>query len=377
MKIVADTQIPFLKGLLEPFAEVVYLPGHEIKKEHILDADALIIRSRTRCDRELLEGTTVKFIGTTAIGYDHIDVDYCEVKHITWVNAAGCNSRAVAQWVTSSLLSLAKKYGFALKEKTLGIIGVGQCGQKVERYARLLGMKIILNDPPRSRVEGEKNFDSLDRIIEESDIITLHPTLEKEGPDKTFHLLDSTFFSKLTKKIFLINSSRGKIVDNKALKQAIIEGKIIDCAIDCWENEPDIDSFLLKNCLITTPHIAGYTADGKVNATRVVINQLKKCFNLNMTEETTALPVSETPVLTIPKNCPDKVGYSLIKAYNPLIDSNRLKETPEKFELIRAEYPLRGDYKAFKLKNLSEVDAELLGAFGFQLPHLAIERKLL
>lgn len=368
MKIVADTHIPFLKGLLEPVAEVVYLPGRAIRKEDVLDADALIVRTQTCCNRDLLEGSAVRFIGTPSIGFDHIDLDYCEAKGITWVNAPGCNAKAVAQYVTSALLVLAKKYGFKLADKTLGIIGVGQCGQKVERNARLLGMNILLNDPPRARNEGEKNFNALERVLAESDIITLHPTLEKEGPDKTFHLLDTPFFAKLKKPIFLINTARGAVIETTALKQALSEGKVIDCALDCWENEPAIDQELLERSLIATPHIAGYSSDGKANATRTVLEQLNQFFHLNLPTFSPDLPIPESPVLKVPRNSKDKIGSALLHAYDPLVDTVDLKKEPQRFDALRSSYVLRREYKAFRVLNASDQDADLLGAFGFQLP---------
>jgi erythronate-4-phosphate dehydrogenase len=367
MKIVADKEIPYLKGLLEPVAEVVYLPANSICREDLLDADALLIRTRTKCNMELLEGTKVKFIGTMAIGYDHIDANYCEVKNITWVNAPGCNSRAVAQYVTSSILSLAEKYGFDPSEKTLGIIGVGQVGQKVERNARLLGMKILLYDPPRARNEGEKNFNTLENILEESDIITFHPTLEREGPDKTWHMADESFFSRLKKPVFIINTSRGGVIDTLALKKAINEKQIIDCAIDCWENEPDIDKDLVKKCHIATPHIAGYSFDGKANATRSVLEQLNSFFQLNLPRVAPELPIPESPVLKIPGKSGNKVASALLHSYNPLTDTKKLKSSPEKFESIRNKYVFRREYKAFTVMNLNEKECELLKAFGFQV----------
>ncbi|MCX6308351.1 MAG: 4-phosphoerythronate dehydrogenase, partial [Bacteroidia bacterium] len=297
MKIVADNKIPYLKGLLVPYAEVVYLSGKDISKQDLLEADALLIRTRTICNRELLEGTNIRFIGTATIGFDHIDTDYCAVKNIRWVNAPGCNAKAVAQYVTSSILSFSRKYNFNPSEKTIGIIGVGQCGQKVERYTRLLGMEVLLNDPPRARNEGEKNFINLDRIQTDCDIITFHPILEKDGPDKTFHMADTNFFAKLKKPVFLINTSRGSIVETNALKKALRDGKVIDCAIDCWENEPDIDLELLERALIATPHISGYSSDGKANATRTIVEQLNMFLELNMPSKISLeLPVPDEPV---------------------------------------------------------------------------------
>jgi erythronate-4-phosphate dehydrogenase len=369
MKIVADNKIPYLKGLLEPFAEVVYLSGKEICKEDLLDADALLIRTRTICDRALLEGTKVRFIGTATIGFDHIDTDYCAVKNIKWVNAPGCNARAVAQYVTSSILAFSRKYNFNPAEKSIGIIGVGQCGQKVERCSRLLGMNVLLNDPPRARNEGEKNFINLDRIQTDCDILTFHPNLEKEGPDKTWHMADSNFFAKLKKPIFLINTARGSIVETEALKKAIRDGKVIDCAIDCWENEPDIDRDLLEHSLIATPHIAGYSSDGKANATRIIVEQLNMFLELNMPPKICLeLPIPDEPVLKIHKNSPHKIESALLYAYDPIKDTEVLKKSPEKFEEIRGKYVFRREYKAFRILNLAEADAELLRAFGFQTP---------
>lgn len=369
MKIVADNKIPYLKGLLEPYADVVYLSGKEICKADLLDADALLIRTRTTCDRDLLDGTKVRFIGTATIGFDHIDTDYCAVKNIKWVNAPGCNARAVAQYVTSSILSFARKYNFKPSDKTIGIVGVGQCGQKVERSARLLGMNVLLNDPPRARNEGEKNFINLDRIQTDCDIITFHPVLEKEGPDKTWHMADASFFEKLKKPVFLINTARGSIVETSALKQAIREGKVIDCAIDCWENEPDIDRELLEKALIATPHIAGYSSDGKANATRTIVEQLNIFLDLKMPPKIRLeLPVPEEPVLKIPKNSPNKIASALLYAYDPVKDTDVLKKYPASFEDIRGKYIFRREYKAFRILNLGEIDAELLRAFGFQTP---------
>jgi erythronate-4-phosphate dehydrogenase len=368
MKIIADNRIPFLEGILEPYAEVVYLPSRDIQNEDVLDADALLIRTRTKCDRELLEGSSIKFIGTAAIGFDHIDTDYCQAKNIRWANAPGCNAIAVAQYVISSIIQFSRIYGFLPSEKTIGIIGVGQVGQKVERFCRLLGMNVLLNDPPRARNEGEKNFVSLERILAESDILTFHPVLEKEGPDKTLHMADSAFFGKLKKPAFLINTARGPIVDTEALKQAMKDGRILNCALDCWENEPEIDQDLLEKILIGTPHISGYSSDGKANGTKTVIEQLNLFFDLKMPKFELPLIMPDEPVLKIRKNDSQKIESALLYAYDPVKDSMQLKKNPLKFEEIRSTYVFRREYKAFRILNASEIDAELLRAYGFQVP---------
>jgi erythronate-4-phosphate dehydrogenase len=374
MKVVADIEIPYLKNILEPVAEVVYMPGYKISRNDLLDADALIIKSRTICNMDLLEGTNIKFIGTATSGYDHIDTDYCKIKNIKWVYAPGCNSKAVAQYVTSCILTFAAKYNFDPSEKTIGIIGVGQCGQKVERHARLLGMDVVLNDPPRARNEGEKNFKSLDSLLKECDIITFHPTLEKEGPEKTYHMADDAFFSRLKKPVFLINTSRGGVVGTEALKKAIEEGKVIDCALDCWENEPDLDKELLSKCLIATPHISGYSFDGKAIATKTILDQLILFFQLKLTTSIQELPVPENHILKISKNCKNKVAASLLFSYDPLNDTEALKASPENFEEIRKNYRLRRDYKAYAVQNINDKDSDLLKAFGFQVPQHILDK---
>lgn len=368
MKVVADIEIPYLKNILEPVAEVVYIPGREISRNDLLDADALIIKSRTICNMDLLEGTNIRFIGTATSGYDHIDADYCKIKNIKWVYAPGCNSKAVAQYVTSCILTFAEKYNFDPSEKTIGIIGVGQCGQKVERHARLLGMNVVLNDPLRARNEGEKNFKSLDSLLKECDIITFHPTLEKEGPEKTYHMADDAFFSKLKKPVFLINTSRGGVVETESLKKAIDEGKVIDCALDCWENEPDLDRELLDKSMIATPHISGYSFDGKAIATKTILDQLILFFQLGISTSLQELPVPDNHLLKISKNCKNKIAAALLFSYDPLKDTEILKASPGNFEEIRKNYPLRRDYKAYTVQNLNEKDSDLLKAFGFQSP---------
>lgn len=219
MKVVADNKIPFLKGVLEPFADVVYKEGHLITNSDLKDAQALITRTRTRCNEELLAGTEIKFIATATIGYDHIDTDYCNKNGITWTNAPGCNSGSVYQYIASVLCTLAEKYSLNFPDISLGVIGVGNVGRKIVRLGELMGAQVYLNDPPRQRELGTCGFISLEGIIRESNIITLHVPLTMEGPDKTYHMVDEAFLKKLSPETILINSSRGEVVDNNALKK--------------------------------------------------------------------------------------------------------------------------------------------------------------
>jgi len=206
MKIVADDKIPFLRGALEKFAEIKYLPGKDIRNEMIRDADALLIRTRTKCNEELLKDTSIRFIGTATIGFDHIDIHYCEKNNITWTNAPGCNSSSVQQYITAALLRISKDHHLNLEDKTLGIVGAGNVGSKVEKAAKALGMNVMLNDPPRERREGKKNFVLLGDILYNADIITVHVPLNIVGEDCTWHLFGEKSFKKMRKGTWFINT---------------------------------------------------------------------------------------------------------------------------------------------------------------------------
>ena len=334
MKVIVDNKIPYIKGNIEKIAdEVVYLPGHAFTKEEVKDADALIVRTRTLCNAELLEGSSVKFIATATIGFDHIDVDYCREAGIVWTNCPGCNAGSVEQYVHASLLLLKHHKGLDLKKAVLGIVGVGHVGKRVQRMAEALGMRVLLNDPPRED-SGEPGFVSLQTIAEESDVITFHTPLNREGKYRTFHLADTGFFSGLKRTPSIINSSRGEVVDASALLDALEEGKVKDAVIDTWEGEPDISLELLRKVFIGTPHIAGYSADGKANATRMSLGAL--CRYFGKTAEFSIIP----PALPL-KTYSDDAEKAYLEVYNPMEDSARLKENPEKFEWFRGNYPLR------------------------------------
>ncbi|HSV76321.1 MAG TPA: 4-phosphoerythronate dehydrogenase, partial [Bacteroidales bacterium] len=282
LKIVADHKIPFLAGVLEPYAKVVYLPGAQITRSDLMDADALVVRTRTRCHAELLEGTEVKIIASATIGHDHIDKEFCERKGIAWHSAPGCNSASVAQYIASALAMIAKKTGMKPENLTMGIIGAGNVGKKVIALCKTLGIRALVNDPPRQRAEGTGDFCSLPELIENSDIVTLHVPLTMSGPDKTFHLANEGFFGNMKPNGWLINTSRGEVVDSEALKTALRKQRIKGVILDVWENEPLIDLDLLEKVFLGTPHIAGYSADGKANGTAMTVQALSRFFGLGL-----------------------------------------------------------------------------------------------
>ena len=279
MKVIVDDKIPFIREALATLAdEAVYVPGKDFTPELVRDADALIVRTRTRCDRRLLEGSRVRFIATATIGFDHIDTAFCQEAGITWQNAPGCNSASVAQYMHSSLLLLQRQKGFRLEGKTLGVIGVGNVGTKVAQVGRELGMRVLLNDPPRQEKEGGNLFSPLKQLMEECDVLTFHVPLIREGVHKTFHLADADFFDRLKRRPVIANTSRGEVIETQALLHALQEGEVSDAIIDVWEHEPDICLDLLDRAFIGTPHIAGYSADGKANATRMSLDALCRFF---------------------------------------------------------------------------------------------------
>jgi erythronate-4-phosphate dehydrogenase len=373
MKIIADKKIPFLKGVLEPFADIEYHNGSEISKEVIHDADALIVRTRTKCDEALLGGTKVKFIATATIGFDHIDIDYCKRSGIRWTNAPGCNSGSVMQYITFVLLYYAREKSIDLMDRVLGVIGVGNVGRKIVRLAEILDMQVVLNDPPRERIEGPCGFVSLGGILREADIISLHVPLALTGTDKTFHLVDERFLDKMNPGTLLINSSRGEVIDSEKLKQFLISGKPESVVLDVWENEPRIDPELLDKAFYGTPHIAGYSSDGKANGTKMSVQALSRYFNLGIDEwEPDNMPepnVNDLYCNGLNKSFQAIATDLVFQCYDFLQDEKELKKDPAKFEWIRGNYPIRREFGAFKVnaENLSSDFKSRLRNLGFRI----------
>ena len=349
MKVIVDNKIPFIKEAIEKIAdEVVYAPGKDLTPSLVKDADALIIRTRTHCNRGLLEGSKVKFIATATIGFDHIDTEYCREAGITWTNAPGCNSASVAQYLHSSLILLQESKGINLSEATIGIIGVGNVGSKVAKVAQELGMRVLLNDLPREDKEGKQNFSSLQTLAKECNVLTFHVPLYKEGKYRTHHLADTAFFQSLKQKPVIINTSRGEVIETDALLNALETKLISDAIIDVWENEPAINLTLLKKVFLGTPHIAGYSADGKANATRMSLDALCRYFNIQADYQIIP-PAPSQPQITA-----ETLSDAYLQIYDPRQDSNALKTHPELFEKLRGDYPLRREKKAYTILNHSE-----------------------
>ncbi len=377
IKIIADDKVPFLRGAFEEVAEIEYVPGKEMNNEIIKDADALLIRTRTKCNRQLLEGSKVTFIASATIGYDHIDTDYCDRKGIKWTNAPGCNSSSVEQYLTAALLTLADKHRFSLKDKTLGIVGVGNVGQKVSRIASSLGMKVLHNDPPREEREGKSGFHSLDDIRTESDIISFHVPLNLKTQHCTLNLANRDFLFSLKKNAIIINTSRGEIMDEPALKNALADGKVKDAVLDVWNNEPAPDRELLKLAGIATPHIAGYSVDGKAKGTEMSVRAISGFFDLGLENwKAKELPGTEIDNIVIDCGSMDEqeiISDIYLRTYEIMKDDASLRNDPGSFEDLRANYPVRREpsYYTVRLNNnpFENID-EILGNLGFSVLEL-------
>lgn len=335
MRICIDDKIPYIQGVFEPYAEVEYLPGGLASPGKLRHADALIIRTRTLCNATTLADSQVRFIATATIGYDHIDTAFCQRQGIAWTNAPGCNADSVAMYIACVLQRMAQEYHFSLKDKTLGIVGLGHVGEKVAAVASKLGCHILKNDPPKQRAmlagktisdngllytDKATDYISLEELIAQSDIISLHPHLHQEAPDASYHLFDSTRLAQLRPHQILINASRGEVVDNQALKIALQKHQLKACVLDVWENEPNIDTDLLDLLELATPHIAGYAIDGKANGTTMSVRAVAKHFGIKELYQWQAGPLpSSTP------------------AYDIRLDDAALRQHPARFEALRTE----------------------------------------
>lgn len=369
MKLLADAHIPYLKGVAEQFGEVEYLPGNQFTREAIQNKDALIVRTVTHFGEEILSGTNVKLICSATIGFDHIDTAWCESHGVAWRTAPGCNAASVEQYVTASLLHLAEKYHFNLKDRTTGIVGVGNVGSKVAAACEKLGMRVLLNDPLREEREGASLFTDIETIQREADFITFHTPLTKTGPHKTFHLADDNFLASLQKKPFIINAARGGVTSNQSLKEAIHQKKIAGVVIDCWENEPNIDSELLALADIATPHIAGYSADGKWTATKMSLENLNSFFQLTSDEtHYNEIILPDNPIIDLRQIDPEQqLQQAVWHTYNPMTETAALKLNPEKFYWFRSHYPLRREYHAYKVMNAHADVLPTLLRLGFEV----------
>ena len=329
LKIVVERNVPFIADALRKAGvTVTELAAGEIDRAAMADADALVTRTRTRCDASLLEGSRCTLVASATIGLDHVDCEWCRNAGIEVANAPGCNAPGVAQYVISTLVAA---FGPELSGRTLGVVGVGHVGSIVARWARQAGMEVLECDPPRQKAEGG-DFTDLATVAARADAITFHVPMTHEGEDATWHLADERFFSLLQKKPLIINTARGAVIDNKALLKALDSGLVGKAAIDCWEGEPEISLELLHKAFVATPHIAGYTRSGKARASQIALEAICRHFGLS------GLSIDEPGAPYAPDNL---TTQEIAESYDPIADSEPLRRDPGAFETLRNTYVLR------------------------------------
>lgn len=351
---VVDQHIPYIEGVLEPyFSEVRYLPANRITRQVVADAHALLVRTRTRCDAVLLQGSAVRFIGSATIGADHIDACFCQRQGIAVATAPGCNAVAVQQWTLAAIVHWAEHKRLSLSNLTLGVVGVGHVGSRVEAGARLLGLSVLRCDPPRQRAEADSSFVALSDVLQQSDIITFHVPLIRTGSDATVHLLNQNNIQQCKHNALIINSSRGEVADTQALLNFAAQHPEAAFALDVWEGEPHPNAHLVERSFVATPHIAGYSIEGKRNATRMLLNALSHHFSL----PSIALPASAS--IQPEPLAPCATLAEAIMATYP-IHTNDLRRIGQPFEAYRNAYAYRHDFSGFVANSQSPCYAQLL-----------------
>ncbi|MFC1763942.1 4-phosphoerythronate dehydrogenase [Planctomycetota bacterium] len=380
MKIVADQNIPHVEACFSHLGEVSLFAGREIAPEAVVEADVLLVRSVTQVNEALLAQSPVKFVATATIGIEHVDLSYLDARGIGFASAPGSNAMSVADWVTASLLALAEKYGISLAGKSMGIVGVGNVGGRVARKCDGLGMHTVLNDPPLARSTGDAQYRPLEDIYE-CDFVTLHTPLTHDGRDKTYHLADVDFFENLKPGAVFLNAARGGVHDTAALQVALEGGRLQAVALDVWENEPFIDPALLRLVDIATPHIAGYSLDGKIAGLTMIYRATCEYFGLTA-KHTTAdfLPEPEVKEIELEPSSrteQEQVFQTVEQVYPIDRDDNHTRgilsvppaERAAFFEGLRKNYPIRREFQNTNVRGVDKDSrlARMLSGIGFQV----------
>lgn len=360
MLIVADENIPLLDAFFQGFGEIRRVPGRSIDRATVEQADVLLVRSVTNVNRALLEGSKVRFVGTCTIGTDHLDLDYFNRAGIQWSSAPGCNARGVVDYVLGSLQTLAEIEGADLNQRTYGVVGAGEVGGRLVKVLKGLGWNVLVCDPPRQIAE-DGEYASLEQIIEQCDVISLHTPLTKSGNGSTWHLLDRDRLNRLKPGAWLINASRGPVVDNAALRDVLLEREDLQAVLDVWEGEPEVDADLADLCVLATPHIAGYSLDGKQRGTA----QIYQAFCAHLGQE----PAIELSDLLPPPwlaevhlNASTDPAWALATLCRSVYDPRRddadfrrslvgtVDEQRKAFDLLRKHYPERREIDGLKVR---------------------------
>ena len=380
MNIVIDENIPFAEEAFSHLGTVRVFSGRHITRESLGNATVLIVRSVTQVNEKLLDGTGIRFVATATAGIDHIDCEYLSQRQIGFAYAAGCNANSVAEYVLTALVTVAARLNFSLEGKSLGIVGVGRIGRLVENIARGLGMEVILNDPPLQRETGNRSYRSLDEVLK-ADIVTLHVPLIKEGIDTTLHLIGAEELAQLSPSSVLINASRGEVVDNLVLLQCLKNDSLQSVVLDVWEEEPSINWELVNKVVIATPHIAGYSFQGKINGTQMVYRSTCEFLGITPTWDLPPEAIRNTlhsnAIKTAGLKFQSVVHQLSTQLYDLSGDDARLRsllsepilDRPSGFDKLRKDYPIRHEFFASSvgLKNASHSLVSKLTRLGFTI----------
>jgi len=352
MRILADENIPYVRDAFSSLGEVTTVSGRAITPDLVRTADLLLVRSITPVNAALLDGSSVRFVATATIGEDHIDKTYLASRGIAFSSAPGSNANSVAQYLVAALLALAKRFDLDLGKMALGVVGVGNVGSRVARQASALGLRCVLNDPPLARATGNPKYRPINEVLS-CDIVTLHVPLTREGEDRTYHLADEQFIRRLKPGAVLINTSRGAVAEGLAIRRALADAHLRACVLDVWEGEPSIDVDLLRDVFIGTPHIAGYSFDGKVNGTRQIYEAACRVLGVEATWDVSPLlPAPECPEVHVDGTDPDALHKAVLAVYDIRNDDAAMRrlldaspeERPKLFDRLRKEYPRRREF---------------------------------
>jgi erythronate-4-phosphate dehydrogenase len=378
LHLVVDTNIPQATDAFASLGEVTLAEGRALRREHLARADVLLVRSITRVTRELLAGTPVRFVGTATIGTDHVDTEYLRDAGIGFASAAGCNANSVAEYVVAALLEISALDGGSLAGRTLGVVGCGNIGSRVVALAGALGMRVLVNDPPRQRAQQAGDWTALELLLAEADIVTLHVPLNIEGTDRTVGLLDAANLSRMKPSAWLINTSRGAVVPDAALRAALETGELAGAILDVWESEPAVDPALSRLVEIGTPHIAGYSIDGKLNGTRMMLDAVCRHFG-RVAAWDPEIPAHPEPKLAaseiaapsreeslrraVTHSCPLRRDHAALRAGMLQDPAARAAH----FDRLRREYPIRHEFRHFTIqgRGLSEECLIAFRTLGF------------
>ncbi|AUU92071.1 4-phosphoerythronate dehydrogenase PdxB [Enterobacteriaceae bacterium ENNIH3] len=374
MKILVDENMPYAGDLFRRLGEVKAVPGRPIPAAELADADALMVRSVTKVNEALLSGTPIKFVGTATAGTDHVDEQWLQQAGIGFSAAPGCNAIAVVEYVFSSLMLLAERDGFDLRDRTVGIVGVGNVGGRLQARLEAWGVRTLLCDPPRADRGDEGDFLPLDALVREADVLTFHTPLFKDGPYKSWHLADEEVISRLKPGAILINACRGPVVDNAALLRRLEAGQPLSVILDVWEPEPDLDVALLAKVDIGTAHIAGYTLEGKARGTTQVFEVFSDFIGKRQQVALdTLLPAPEFGRITLHGPLDQSILKRLIHlVYDVRRDDALLRKVagiPGEFDKLRKNYLERREWSSLYVQCDDDQAATLLQKLGFNAVH--------